>query len=370
MNHKIINLQLDWGDEFQALSKYLTQQGISHRISCPHTPAQNGTAERKHRHIVETALSLLRHASVPLKFWDEAVSTAVYLINWLPTSILQNRSPYQLIHNREPTYSLLKSFGCSCYPCLRPYASTKFDSLFERCIFLGYNKFHLGYRCLSLVTRKIHISHDVVFNENDYPYKLHSKSSPGLLGQSPTQPLSTPPPVSSSPDNLSPMTYQPDHSTFFLPTTPPTPSSTPSLAATNSATPSFSDTLPLNSTPSVSPSQDNALPLEDHAANHLPSSTPLSPSNLDFRTSPSVAKTRRLSDVIRTLDLAKSPQSPKYPLPTCFLTSVHFPPEPTTFISTSQHPVWTAAMLEEFNTLLHNQTWQLVPRPLHHPIIG
>ena len=306
------------------------------------------------------------------------MSTAVYLINRLPTSILQNRSPYQLIHNREPNYSLLKSFGCSCYPCLRPYASTKFDSRSERCIFLGYSAFHLGYRCLSLVTGKIHISRYVVFNESDFPYQLYSKSSLGLLGQSPSPPLSTPPPVSSSPNTLSPTTNQSDHFNFFHPTIFPTPShdlstgpsSRPSLAATNSATPSFSDTLPLNPPPSVSPSQDNALSLENHVASHLPSSTPLSPSNLDFRTSPSAAKTHRLSDVIRTLDLAKSPQPPKYPLPMCFLTLVNFPPEPTTFISASQHPAWTAAMLEEFNALLHNQTWQLVPRPLHHPVIG
>ena len=54
-NQKIVSFQSDFGGEFQALSKYFTEQGISHRISCPHTPAQKGTAQRKHRHIIETA---------------------------------------------------------------------------------------------------------------------------------------------------------------------------------------------------------------------------------------------------------------------------------------------------------------------------
>ena len=57
-NQKIVNFQSDWGGEFQALSKHLKGHGINHQISCPHTPAQNGTAERKHRHIIEIALSL------------------------------------------------------------------------------------------------------------------------------------------------------------------------------------------------------------------------------------------------------------------------------------------------------------------------
>jgi hypothetical protein len=36
--------------------------------SCPHTHQQNGFAERKHRHIVETDLTLLAHASMPFSF--------------------------------------------------------------------------------------------------------------------------------------------------------------------------------------------------------------------------------------------------------------------------------------------------------------
>ena len=97
---KIRNFQSDWGGEFQSLSKILKERGITHRVSCPHTPAQNGTAERKHRHLVETALSLLSQAHLPHKFWDEAVSTAAFLINRIPTPLLQNKSPYQVLYNK------------------------------------------------------------------------------------------------------------------------------------------------------------------------------------------------------------------------------------------------------------------------------
>jgi hypothetical protein len=84
-NRKIVAMQTDWGGEYQKLNTFFQRVGISHHVSCPYAHQQNGSAERKHRHIVEVVLSLLAHASMPLKFWDEAFITATYLINRLPS---------------------------------------------------------------------------------------------------------------------------------------------------------------------------------------------------------------------------------------------------------------------------------------------
>jgi hypothetical protein len=65
---KFISIQTDWGGEYQKLNAFFKQIGISHHVSCPHAHQQNGSAERKHRHIVEVGLSLLAHAHMPLKF--------------------------------------------------------------------------------------------------------------------------------------------------------------------------------------------------------------------------------------------------------------------------------------------------------------
>ena len=54
----------------------LALDGTIHQTSCTDTPEQNGVAERKHRHIVETARSLMLSSSVPSKFWGEADLTA------------------------------------------------------------------------------------------------------------------------------------------------------------------------------------------------------------------------------------------------------------------------------------------------------
>lgn len=74
-NSKIKCVQSDWGGEYHKLhNQIFTKLDITHHMSCPHTHQQNGSAERKHRHIVEMGLALLAHAHAPLKFWDEAFS--------------------------------------------------------------------------------------------------------------------------------------------------------------------------------------------------------------------------------------------------------------------------------------------------------
>lgn len=93
-NTKLKMLQSIGGGEYSPISSFCLSNGIIHRKSCPHTPQQNRISERKHRHITETALTLLAKASMPLKYWDEAVCTSVYLINRLPSSTLSNLSPF------------------------------------------------------------------------------------------------------------------------------------------------------------------------------------------------------------------------------------------------------------------------------------
>ena len=68
LGHKIKRLQTDDGGEYQKLKSILENYGIEHSISCPHTQEQNGLAERCHRHIVETGLTLMATASIPLSY--------------------------------------------------------------------------------------------------------------------------------------------------------------------------------------------------------------------------------------------------------------------------------------------------------------
>ena len=62
----------DNGGEYIKLTLFLTHHGISHLTTPPHTPQHNGTAERRHRHVVETGLTLLHQTAMPLPFWSYA----------------------------------------------------------------------------------------------------------------------------------------------------------------------------------------------------------------------------------------------------------------------------------------------------------
>jgi len=72
-------------------------------------------------------LTLLSAASLPIKFWAEAFMTAAHIINLLPSPVLDNRSPHSLLFPNAPDYTLLRTFGCACYPLLRPYNRYKLD---------------------------------------------------------------------------------------------------------------------------------------------------------------------------------------------------------------------------------------------------
>jgi histone deacetylase 1/2 len=138
-DRKIVVVQSDWGGEYEQLNSFFTKVGITHLISCPHTHQQNGAAERKHRHIVEVGLSLLAHAHMPLKFQDEAFLTTTYLINHVPSKIINSDTSLERLFKTKPDYTSLRTFGCACWPNLRPYNTHKLSFRSKDCAFLGYS---------------------------------------------------------------------------------------------------------------------------------------------------------------------------------------------------------------------------------------
>ena len=163
-------MQTDWGGEYEKLNSFFQKIGIAHHVSCPHAHQQNGSAERKHRDIVEKGLALLSQACMPLKFWDEAFLTATYLINRLPSKVINFQTPFERLYHKKPEYDALRVFGCACWPNLRPYHFRKLSFRSTRCAFLGYSSLHKGYKCLDISIGRVYISRDVVFDESIFPF--------------------------------------------------------------------------------------------------------------------------------------------------------------------------------------------------------
>lgn len=133
---------------------------------------------------MKTSLTLLAQDNLPLKFWDHAFFTSTYLINML-TSISQNhKSPFFTIHLQCLDYKFLKTFGCACFPFLRPCNAHKLDMHSKECMFFGYSYTHRWYKCLDH-SDMIFISKDFIFNEIRFPYtELLSLSSHSTSGPS------------------------------------------------------------------------------------------------------------------------------------------------------------------------------------------
>ena len=172
-------LRTDCGTEYthNEFRNFCSNNRILHQFTCPHTSQQNGVAERKHRHIVDIALTLISQSSLPFKYWSYAFSTAVFLINRLPSINHNSLSPWENIFGNSPNYSLFKSFGCACFPLLRPYSKHKFTLRSKECIFLGYASNSKGYLCLYPITSRFYVSRHVKFNEHHFPFSSISSSS-------------------------------------------------------------------------------------------------------------------------------------------------------------------------------------------------
>jgi hypothetical protein len=104
----------------KGFNAYFQQNGIIHQTSCVTTPQQNGIAERKNRHLLEVARSLCFAMHVPKRFWGDAILTAAFLINRMPSRVLhQFKTPLHTLSQHHSLPSLLnippKVFGCTCY---------------------------------------------------------------------------------------------------------------------------------------------------------------------------------------------------------------------------------------------------------------
>ena len=332
------------GGGYRRLSNYFKQSGMNHRIACPYTHQQMGAIERRHRQIVETGLSLLSHSHLPQHFWEDAFTTAMYIINRLPTPLLHNQSPYEVVYHKKPDYQFLKIFGCACWPYLHPFNNHKLDFRSKLCIFLGYSRNHNGYICLDTSTGKVYVSHHVVFDEHRFPFQHTSTSSPTSYNTHtaslPLQPISHPP--------------QPDPDTHTV-------SSDNSLSSMSQ---DFADAGLEADSPNldISSNHSSARNSTSPAQQECNSAPPtLQPIHCPVNTHHMITRSKNNIHCPKKLPADVT----QYPLPRALLVAAQeIHDEPTCYTKASKSSEWRSALNTEFDALLRNGTWTLVP--LHH----
>ncbi|KAL2253231.1 UNVERIFIED_CONTAM: Retrovirus-related Pol polyprotein from transposon RE2 [Sesamum indicum] len=314
-NKQVQSIRTDNGSEFLSSSfqHFLRNSGIVHQRSCAYTPQQNGVVERKHRSLLEIARSIMFQASFPRHFWGDAILGATYLINRYPTAVLNWKTPYELLYDKPPTYSHLRTIGCLCFAIKPEPHISKFDKRASRCVFLGYPSGQKAYRLYDLDTKSTFVSRNVQFRENCFPFATIQTSTPPI-------PLAV---IPLTDDDL-------EDSTSIPKTSSPPSSSIPPDQHSSTPSPALRRSMRSHNKPAW---------LNDFIC-HLPS--------LDQ------------SPIITSYDSAYMG----------FVSSLSILQEPRTYRAAASIPHWTEAMRQEIAALEQNHTWEVVPLPPDKSPIG
>ena len=165
-NNLVHTLRSDNGGEFISTSfkSWLSEKEIRFESSAPHTPEQNGVAERANRTIFEARRSLLHAKHLPLDLWGEAIACAVYVLNRVINSI-SSVTPHQKWYGLKPNVSHLRIFGSIAFIHIPKVERRKLDAKSLKCFFVGYSLTQKAYRFWDPLGRRIKISRDVIFDE-------------------------------------------------------------------------------------------------------------------------------------------------------------------------------------------------------------
>jgi len=104
----------DNGGEFVSFSfnKYFKELGIIHQTTIPHSPMQNGVAEREMRILEESITAMLLDSGLSKGYWELALAYTTYIQNCLPVKRLGDLSPVEAWSGRRPDLRRIKTFGC------------------------------------------------------------------------------------------------------------------------------------------------------------------------------------------------------------------------------------------------------------------
>ena len=157
LNKRIKSIRSDRGGEYYGrydgsgeqrqgpFAKYLEECGIVPQYTLPGSPAMNGVAERRNRTLKDMVRSMIARTTLPENLWGEALKTAAYILNRVPTKAT-NKIPYELWVGRKPGLNHLRVWGCPCEA--RPYkpSEKKLDERTVSCYFIGYSERSRGYK--------------------------------------------------------------------------------------------------------------------------------------------------------------------------------------------------------------------------------
>jgi hypothetical protein len=98
-----------------SMNQFCKAGGRKQQFTVPHSPAQNGVAERSIGVTMEMVRRVLFGSGLPLSFWPQAVEYVNFMLDCLPTTSIKEGIPYQLYHNKPPPSQYFLPFGSKVF---------------------------------------------------------------------------------------------------------------------------------------------------------------------------------------------------------------------------------------------------------------
>jgi hypothetical protein len=302
-NKKIKTLRIDNGGEYTSKEfvAFCKSAGIRRELIVPHNPQQNGAAKRKNRSIEETVKALLNDQGLSMFLWGEAAMTAIYVQNRSLHRILKDMTPEEAFSGKKPNVENLRIFGCPVYSHIPKDKRNKLEPSGKKGIFAGYSDSSKAYRIYIPEQHKIEVSRDVTFNEK----MIFKKSIEENIEEEEIEELNE-----ESTENENDEKELPNH--------------------------------PME-------------PCENIDSDIVPK-TKKRPAWLEA----TLQDAERLKVPEGTFRKSKRPK--RFSSYVAYMTKL-LDEEPTTFEEAVQKGQWKEAMTEEHQSLMKNETWEIVPRP-------
>ena len=187
---KVCRIRVDGGGVYASREKfleYLAEEGIIMEVSAPYSQQQNGISERCNRTVLDLARSMLKHAGMPNTLCAEAVSTAVYIKNRLPSRAVPNSTPFERWMRKKPDISHLQTFGCLAFAWIYGDLRKKLDNHAYNSVLLGYSaETSTQYRVMDVNSGRVFIARDVKFDEPTLYHQL-LKTKPTKIAFKPAE---------------------------------------------------------------------------------------------------------------------------------------------------------------------------------------
>ena len=86
--------------------------------------------------------------------------------------LVKGKKPYEIFFGCTPSYKNIIIFGCLAYAHNQKHGGDKFANRSKKCVFLGNPFEKKGWSLYDLDSSEFFVSRDVIFEKDDFPYKV------------------------------------------------------------------------------------------------------------------------------------------------------------------------------------------------------